>query len=275
MAKDKENLDTEETTPIPIEGGEPVDTNVPDENVSTTPNKDSFMNSIRGKYPEYENDEDVYAHANNSYKGLKEGKADSDKALESLSEAINTEPILAEFMRMVIKYPHDFSIALKTLPKDVLESALENYDNPVDDEAENNSLKEYRTKRQEGKEWENKFDENLNISKATLQSLAEKKGVEPSVISQALEETLMEVFDGNISETLMETILKGRDFDQKVEEVAAENHEQGLLEGKNAAIEEKKLKKETSTDGLVVPPSSSNMKKEVQGKGNPFSFLDK
>ena len=60
----------------------------------------------------------------------------------------------------------------------------------------------------------------------------------------------MEVFDGNISEELMETILKGREFDKKVEEVAEESREQGVLEGKNSKIEETKLKIH-----LVTPPN--------------------
>ena len=84
----------------------------------------------------------------------------------------------------------------------------DNYDEPIDDEEETKSLQSYRTQKQSNKDWESKFDENLNVSKERLQAVATKKGVDPSVISQAIEETLMEVFDGNISEELMETILK-------------------------------------------------------------------
>ena len=261
MAKIKE-LEQEEQTPIDVQTPslenpmqEESETPVEEEMVGGTPNRDSFMNNIREKYPDYENDEDVYAHANKSYGNLKQGKADADMALESLSDAIENEPELAEFIRMVIKYPNDFSIALRSLPKDVLEMAIDNYDEPIDDEEETKSLQSYRTQKQSNKDWESKFDENLNVSKERLQAVATKKGVDPSVISQAIEETLMEVFDGNISEELMETILKGREFDKKVEEVAEESREQGVLEGKNSKIEETKLKKKTDTDGLVTPPN--------------------
>ena len=256
MAKVSKDLEPIEQVPVEQE---PVEQEPVEQEPSVSPNKDSFMNNIRSKYPQYENDEDVYAHANKSYGGLKQSKEDADRALESLSVAIENEPELAEFIRMVIKYPNDFSIALKSLPKDVLESAIDSYDDPLDDEQETKALQEYRSQRQSNKEWESKFDENLNVSRATVQAVAKKKGVEPSVISQAIEETLLEVFNGNISEQLMETILKGREFDKKVKEVEEESREQGILEGKNSAIEEKKLKKEKSTDGLVVPPSSSKM----------------
>ena len=52
---------------------------ITEEAAIATPSRDSFFSNIRNKYPEYENDEDVYKHANESFSRLKDTKNGFEK----------------------------------------------------------------------------------------------------------------------------------------------------------------------------------------------------
>lgn len=225
------------------------------EEVPATPNRDSFFSNIRNKYPEYENDEDVYKHANESYSNLKETKNGFEKTVDGLISAMENEPAVAKFIQMLIAHPNNFSYALKTIPREDIEEVLTNWDEPIDDEEASKSLSEYQERRNSTNTFFENFDKNLESSKGIISATATEMGVEPEIISQALVEYVMPIYEGIFSKELISNILKGKDFDKKVEEVAKENYEQGALEGKNAIIEEKKLKKQT--DGLPMNNSGN------------------
>lgn len=246
LKKEDENSYVEGATneALPTEG-----TPAQIEETPATPNKDAFFGNIRKKYPEYENDEDVFGHANQSFSRIKEAKQGFEKTVDGLIAAMENEPAVAKFIQMLIKHPNNFSYALKTIPREDLEKVLADWDEPIDDEEASKSLSEYHERRKSTNEFFSNFDKNLEESKGIITAAAKDLGVEPEVVSQALVEYVMPIYQGIFSKELIINILKGKDFDKKVEEVAKENYEQGALEGKNAIIEEKKLKK-TTNDNL-------------------------
>ena len=228
---------------------------ITEEAAIATPSRDSFFSNIRNKYPEYENDEDVYKHANESFSRLKDTKNGFEKTVDGLISAMENEPAVAKFVQMLIAHPDNFTYALKTIPREDLEKVLSDWDEPIDDEEASKSLLDYYERRKSTNEFIDNFDKNLESSKGIIAATASEMGVEPEVVSQALVEYVMPIYEGIFSKELISNILKGKDFDKKVEEIAKENYEQGALEGKNAIIEEKKLKKET--DGLPMNNSGN------------------
>lgn len=235
----------------------------------TATNKDVFLNNIKNKYPEY-NEDDVYKHANNSFKQLKDDKGSMEKAVEGLLEAMDKEPLMSRLVQALIKYPHKPSYALKVFSKEDLEEALASYDEPLDEEEANASLSEYKTRKKADQDYSEMFENNTRATQQYIQEVADEKGVEVETIVQVLQEYALPILDGKFSKELITALVDGKDFDKKVEQVAQESYNQGELEGKNATIEKKKLEK--ATDGTVPPPSAGaipiKQKKQVPSMFN-------
>lgn len=254
MIKKEEENKVEAGTTEPTQTTEPKVDAVNDgsENTIAT-HRDTFFNNIKNKHPEYA-DEDVYKHANDSYSGLKSDNQAMEKSVDTLLEAMEKEPLMSSLVQTLIKYPHKPSYALKVFSKEDLEEALANYDESLDEEDANKSLAAYRENKKAYKDYDEMFDSNTKATQKYIQEVADEKGVEVGTIVQVLQEYALPILEGKFSKELITTLINGKDFDKKVEEVATESYNQGELEGKNAAIDKKKLEKKT--DGTIPPPSA-------------------
>lgn len=226
-----------------------------EENPPISSNRDIFINNIKSKHPDLEDDEQVYGYANNNYNSLKETNKIYSDAVEGLTKAMEEEPEVAQFIRAVIKYPNDFSYALKTLPKDLLQNALDTYDEGVDDEDAMKSLSEYRERKKANAEYSQMFEENTKATQAYIQEVADEMGVEVEDVVQTLHEYALPILEGKFTKELITTLVNGKGFEKKVQEVADKNFEEGRIEGRNETIEEKKLKKKN--DGLPMNNSGN------------------
>lgn len=242
-----------------------------EENPPISSNRDIFINNIKSKHPDLEDDEQVYGYANNNYSSLKETNKIYSDAVEGLTKAMEEEPEVAQFIRAVIKYPNDFSYALKTLPKDLLQNALDTYDEGVDDEDAMKSLSEYRERKKANTEYSQMFEENTKATQAYIQEVADEMGVEVEDVVQTLHEYALPILEGKFTKELITTLVNGKGFEKKVQEVADKNFEEGRIEGRNETIEEKKLKKKN--DGLPLNPNSGKIPIKKKEEGNPFAFM--
>jgi hypothetical protein len=231
--------------------------------------ENQFLNNIQSKYPDYDR-ERVFEHATNRYQDLKEGYNDLKGNVTNLYEAMRQNPKIAIFVAELVQNPDNFAYAVRAaLSKEDLQQIADNYDVAEEDPDREQSLNSYRESRQKQAEFSQNFDKNYKTSLDNIEKIAKEKGylnedgtLKDESFIQKLE-PLFNVMSGDISEDLVELLLKGYNFDEAVQKAEAENYEQGVTEGKNSKIEQTRLQKEKSTDGLPVPtPAIEPQKKQ-------------
>ena len=116
--------------------------------------------------------------------------------MDGLISAMENEPAVAKFVQMLIAHPDNFTYALKTIPREDLEKVLSDWDEPIDDEEASKSLLDYYERRKSTNEFIDNFDKNLESSKGIIAATASEMGVEPEVVSQALVEYVMPIYEG-------------------------------------------------------------------------------
>lgn len=233
--------------------------------------RDSFMERMKGKYPdrEFADDEEIFGQISDDYDGYDKELSGYKEREKTFSDMFTSNPKSAAlFMRW--KNGGDPEVELiRHHGKDGIEAAI-NDPEKLDDIAAAN--KEYLERVAKEKELEELYQKNIRESLATLKRLSEENGISDDKIDDAWELLKKIVHDGVIGIFTEETVnlaLKALSHD---EDVANAGHE-GEVRGKNTKINETLRKKEQG-DGLA-PLNGKNGDSGTKNRNmNIFDFAD-
>lgn len=217
-----------------------------------TPNRDTFLTNLRGKYGEEKDDEELYGLAMSNYDAEHEANKQYTAEVSELEEILKANPDLAEVFSEVFTRGKDGNPAgaLRKLPPE-----LKRY---ITDE--NYGDEEYLANRKKAQEDEAKRKETEaktnDLRTQAFAEVCEEEGIDNP---EAILEELKGVFE-NPCETLeqckeqVRTFLKMVEYDSAVQ--AAE------IRGRNANISAQRKKATTKTDGMLNSPSAASVAKE-------------
>lgn len=213
--------------------------------------KDIFFGSIREKHPDFEDEEDVYAYANNKYNTMRAERNIGRNIVDVLEE----NPQVLDFIQKAQKFGN-LSGALKSIPKEELQKAIDEYDKNFDDEELAKELSAIRSQREQEKALMAEISANNDASKQTVEEFASANGMTPEEVIASVQDILQQISVGKLPQELLTAVyfMNNRENDLKAE------YEKGVKEGKNANIESTVMKKENTTDGL--PNSESGLAKD-------------
>ena len=199
----------------------------------------------------FENEEDVYAYANNKYNTMRAERNIGRNIVDVLEE----NPQVLDFIQKAQKFGN-LSGALKSIPKEELQKAIDEYDKNFDDEELAKELSAIRSQREQEKALMAEISANNDASKQTVEEFASANGMTPEEVIASVQDILQQISVGKLPQELLTAVyfMNNRENDLKAE------YEKGVKEGKNANIESTVMKKENTTDGL--PNSESGLAKD-------------
>lgn len=210
--------------------------------------RDSFMERMRGKYPdrEFADDEEIFGQISDDYDGYDKELSGYKEREKAFSDMFTSDPRSAAFL-MRWKQGGDPSVELIRLyGKEGVEAAI---NDPEKMEEIAAADKEYLDRVTKEEELEKLYNENLPKSLALLRRLSEEKGISDDKIDDAwelLRKIIHEGVIGIITEETFDMVFKAMSHD---EDVANAGHE-GEVRGKNTKINET-LRKRDKGDGLA------------------------
>lgn len=233
--------------------------------------RDSFMEHMKGKYPdrEFADDEEIFGQISDDYDGYDKELTGYKEREKAFSDMFTSDPRSAAFL-MQWKNGEDPEVALiRQHGKEGIEAAINDPEKLEEIAAAN---KEYVERVAKEKELEDLYQKNIRESLGLLRRLSEEKGISADKIDDAWELLKKIVHDGVIGIFTEETVdlaLKALSHDEDVNNAGHE----GEVRGKNTKINETLRKKEQG-DGLATLNSKSVSGGEKKRNMNIFDFAE-
>lgn len=233
--------------------------------------RDSFMERMKGKYPdrEFADDEEIFGQISDDYDGYDKELTGYKEREKAFSDMFTSDPRSAAFL-MQWKNGEDPEVALiRQHGKEGIEAAINDPEKLEEIAAAN---KEYVERVAKEKELEDLYQKNIRESLGLLRRLSEEKGISADKIDDAWELLKKIVHDGVIGIFTEETVdlaLKALSHDEDVNNAGHE----GEVRGKNTKINETLRKKEQG-DGLATLNSKSVSGGEKKRNMNIFDFAE-
>ncbi|MCQ2219995.1 MAG: hypothetical protein MJZ12_01305 [Prevotella sp.] len=233
--------------------------------------RDSFMERMKGKYPDraFADDEEIFGQISDDYDGYDKELMGYKEREKAFSDMFTSDPRSAAFL-MQWKNGGDPSVELiRQYGKDGIEAAI---NDPEKLEEIAAADKEYVERVAKEKEYEALYQKNIHESLGLLRRLSEEKGISDDKIDDAWELLKKIVHDGVIGIFTEETVdlaLKALSHDEDVNNAGHE----GEVRGKNAKINETLRKKEQG-DGLAPLNSKIVSGGEKKRNMNIFDFAE-
>lgn len=216
--------------------------------------REVFEKSIREKYPDLD-EEGIYKHAIDSYGRKKKEIDDYAKSSGSLLDLLENNPDAMTFFEAATNLG-SVEAAIKSLPKDVLQDALDTYEQTLTEEDKEELRNNYRQKISTNKNLKKKQKENSQKTIKTIEEYAKKTNRKPEDVSDFLENIFKELSEGNISENFLNAAF--------IDDIRRQEYERGLTDGRNGKIQEKTLRRQGS--GLVQPQGKANAEEDPKEK---------
>lgn len=215
---------------------------------------------IGKKFPEREfADDDEYEnfladYLDNSGKII----ADNDKANEILGTVLSEYPELAEIIQDLCNgTPIRIALAKHISPEE-----LSVGDDDTDAESYKKAVEERNDRRKAAAERIKELEQNMEISEGVFSNFVKEEGLDEKEL-ESFNSFLQDMFDnierGNISREILLKLYQAYKF----KEAVADAKEDGLIEGRNEAIEAKREKKINGGDGMPTSGGSVDKPKET------------
>ena len=212
--------------------------------------EDIFMENISNKYPDLSRDE-KFGHANNKYNQLRDNNNTLTDAANHIMSSIGDNDEVVLFVKE-LQESGDVIKALKFFPQEMLERAVETYEQEdADNEDYNQRMSAVRDGMRRNREFNDTFEQETEAREAMIAEAAERRNTTPEAISEAISEVLAPLGEGRISAEFIELILKGKEFDEKLQQVEQEAFGKGEVSGKNTVIEEKRKKLDKKKEQML------------------------
>lgn len=228
-------------------------------------NRDMWKKKYREAYPDHEfsdeNEDTWYEIANkrfDEHNEIKEKYKKTETAAEGLKRVFNTYPEALAFIRDLDK-SGDFAYALS---KNFDPDTIKPLEGEPDWDAFEKGKKERMERLKQQSEYQAKVAENIGATVKVMQEFTTKNNIgeqEGTAFVERVASVLQNAIDGNITEETLTLLYKGLNKDQEVKEAK----QAGEIEGRNAAIDAKKVADATQRKGDGLP--------KLNGGGTPVA----
>lgn len=220
----------------------------PDTTQAPKSKRDTMMERMQSKYPDMDfNDEEaLYGRISDDYDAYDQEIAGYKDREGKFSDMFTSDPRSARIM-MGWKDGEDPAVNLVRLYGTEIAEAI---DDPERQEAIAEANREYMDRVSKEKEYEEQYSSNLAESLSALEKIQQERGLSDEQIDAAMEWLISISKDAMLGKFSPETIdmaIKAQNFDNAVEQAAAEAE----VRGKNAKVEET-LRKPKRGDGTAA-----------------------
>lgn len=201
--------------------------------------KEVFYANIQGKHPELEDEEAIFAYANDKYDRMRNER----NAGRAVVDILDNSPEAMDFLQRAGRYG-SVSTALKSIPKETLQEALDTYDAEIDDEVAREEISAMRKERDDAAAREEQLAANAEANNAVLEEFAKEMNMNTEDVVSEVMPVLEDISAGKISKDLLMALAyyKTRDNDLQ------SSYDKGVVDGRNENIESQMLTKKG--DGL-------------------------
>lgn len=226
MAKEKETIGS---------------SNVASESLSKTPNRDRWLANMRVKYPDVENEDDLYARSMEGYDTEHDFAKQQREENASLNELITSNPELARFYNEMFERGKDGHPEMALLNIGDLLKAYITGEMTSD---------EYIAEKEKRSQAESEQQKKLEAQNAVFTAWCEKKGYDPEEwATRAAEKLFTPMANHELAEAQFDAIDNMLNYDDDVE--AAE------VRGRNANISSQRRRMGSRGDGMLNSQSAS------------------
>lgn len=234
--------------------------------------RDQFGERLKKKYPdrEYADDEALFGQINDDYdeydnqlNGYKENE-------KKLTDLFRKDPRNAEFLTDMARGKDPWLSVINRLGIDGVTDLI-NDPGKQEEYAEEN--KKYVERLAKSKKLDEEYEKNLAQSLETLSKMQQEQGLSDETVDAAYDFIFKIVNDavlGIISEDTVNMALKAVNHDTDV----ATANEEGIVAGKNAKIDENKLRKAKQGDGTPNLAGANNAPTRKNEKKRPQNIFD-
>lgn len=228
---EKENLENQVSTEINGEQQAQQEENQP-----TT--REVFEKRIRDKYPDLD-EEGIYSHAMKSYDGKKKDLTDMQTASGEIIDLLENNPDSIDFFQ-AINETGDVEDALLSLPRDVLQRAVERIDNgeKLSDNEKEEKIIKHRENILARKNLKKTVNGNKDKSLKAIEEYAKEMGTTPEEVIKGMQPIIDKLINNDIDKDVLNMFF--------YKDILNKEYNRGITEGKNKRIEDKELKKRTS-----------------------------
>lgn len=238
---------------------------------SEEPKENGLSAYYREKYPDmtFEAEGDLFEDAAVRLREAEERNTKYDEANAALAEVMEDYPEFAEIISD-LQNGVELRVALARQfdPEDLVVEPGEYV------ETDWNKAKEERAqRRKEAKERSAAIDANWKESLATLDSMKEWDEEKEDEFGQWLGSSLTDIAQGKITPELLKKLRHGFIFEEAVDEARKE----GEIDGRNAEIEAKRIKKAEGGDGMPSTGAAGSRKpqEEIPEEYDPFGDVER
>lgn len=207
---------------------------------ATTSNRDTFLNNLRSKYPDIEDEDALYGEAMKGYDADHEYAKQQREETGRLADIMQSNPELAAMYAEMFERGKDGNPEMALINiSDLLRSYLTG----------EISSEEYESKKAEGKKAEAEKQKKMDAQEAVFREVCEEDGLDYEETLNKIAETLLNPMASyEIGKEQVRALINMVNHDSDVEAAR--------VQGRNEQIEARKRKLERQGDGL--PSGSSN-----------------
>ena len=209
--------------------------------------RDTFMERMKGKYPdrEFADDEEIFGQISDDYDGYDKELTGYKEREKAFSDMFTSDPRSAAMM-MNWKNGGDPAVELVRQFGTEIKEAI---DDPERQEEMAAANKEFVERVAKEKELEETYQKNLTESLAMVGEVQKREGLSDEKVDAAMELLMSIVKDGVVGKFTEQSLMMAMKAMSHDEDVANAGHE-GEVRGKNTKINETLRKKEKG-DGLA------------------------
>ena len=242
------------------------------ENEIKKSNRELLMERLNAKYPDrqYADDEELLGQINDDFASNDEELGRYRERESQLSGLLSRYPRSAQFITEMAKGVDPWISVIKRMGIDGITDLMNNPDKQ-EEYAEAN--KEYVERIAKEKGLEEEYNANLAESMKMLEQMQQERGLTDENIDAAMDWVIQMAHEAIIGKFTPETIdmaLKALNHDAEVEAARSE----GEIAGKNAKIDEGKLRKANAGDGLPAMGGTNNAPTRKNGRKTFFDLVD-
>ena len=230
------------------------------------------MERLKAKYPdrEYADDEELFGQINDDFAADEEELGRYRDRESQLTSLLSRDPRSAQFITEMAKGVDPWISVIKRMGIDGITDLM---NNPEKQEEYAEANKEYVERIAKEKGLEEEYNANLSESMKMLEQMQQERGLRDEDIDAAMDLVIKmahEVIIGKFTPETMEMALKALNHDAEVEAARSE----GEIAGKNAKIEEGKLRKANAGDGLPAMGGTNNAPERQNRRKSFFDLVD-
>lgn len=235
-------------------------------------NRERVLARLNEKYPDrkYDNDEALLGQVEADYAAHDEEIGKYREREKSLSDLFSKDPRSAQFITDMAKGEDPWIAVIKHLGIDGITDMM---NDPSKQEAYAEANKEYVERLAKEKGLEEEYQANFAESMKMLEQMQQEQGLSDENIDAAMDLVMKMANEAIIGKFTPETVgmaLKALNHDAEVESARQE----GEIAGKNAKIDEGKLRKSTAGDGLPSTGGTNNSPTSKNGRKTFFDLVD-